>query len=92
MPKAFSNFPDGFFGPPTRRDDSWKDNPDLRRGVDWLKSFMSDSDWTRRRNAAVDRLYAAALQELDDSKGRFFAEADMFGWYLFLADAFLDHV
>ena len=27
-----------------------------------------------------------------DDKGRFFSEADIFGWYLFLADAFLDHI
>jgi hypothetical protein len=47
----------------------------------------------KRREAVVDRLYAAALQKLDDDpKGRFFAEADTFGWCLFLADAFLDHI
>ena len=93
MSKVFSDLPDGYFGPPAERDNSWKDNPDLRRGVEWLKSFMSESDWKGRREAAVDRLYAAALQKLDDDpKGRFFAETDTFGWYLFLADAFLDHI
>jgi hypothetical protein len=92
MSKMFSDLPDGFIGPPAERDDSWPDNPDLRRGVDWLKSFMTESDWKRRREAAADRLYAAALQKNDDPKGRFFAETDTLGWYLFLADAFLDHV
>ena len=54
---------------------------------------MSEAEWKTRREAAVERLYAAALQKLDnDPKGRFFAETDTFGWYLFLADAFLDHV
>jgi hypothetical protein len=47
----------------------------------------------RRRAAAANRLYGAALGELDsDPKGRFFSEADIFAWYLFLADAFIDHV
>jgi hypothetical protein len=54
---------------------------------------MSDADWKRRREAAADRLYGTALGKLDkDPKGRFFAEADTLGWYVFLADAFLDHV
>ncbi len=92
MARIFSELPEGFFGPPATRDETWRDNPDLRRGLDWLKSFMSDADWKRRREAAVDRLYAAALQQLEDGpKGRFFAETDTLGWYVFLADAFLDH-
>jgi hypothetical protein len=50
MPRSqevFSNLPDDFFGPPTERHDSWEDNPDLRRGVDWLKSFVSESEWKK---------------------------------------------
>lgn len=54
---------------------------------------MTESEWQTRRDAAANRLYDAALGRLDTSdKGRFFAEADVAGWYLFLADAFLDHI
>lgn len=87
------NFPNDFFDPPPNRDESWPDHPELRRAVDWLKSFMSEKDWIKRRETAAKRLYAAALGQLNDptGKGRFFAENDTFGWYLFLAEAFLDH-
>ena len=80
------------FGPPAERDESWPDNPDLRRAVDWLKAFMSRSEWQARRNAAFIRLYGSALGlPAHDRKGRFFDDTDTFGWYLFLADALLDH-
>jgi hypothetical protein len=34
------------------------------------------------------------LSQLQDptGKGRFFAQMDTFGWYLFLAEAFIDHL
>ena len=80
------------FGPPPVRDGMMPDNPDLRRAVDWLKSYIEPSDWQRRRNAAFTRLYAAAYGlPAEDERGRFFDDSDTFGWYLFLADAFIDH-
>jgi len=88
------DFPNDFFDPPTERPANWPDDPDLRRAVGRLKSFMTETEWKQRRDAAANRLYDAALQTLDDpsGKGRFFAESDTFGWYLFLGDAFLDHI
>src|ERR1700691_2652978 len=80
------------FGSPTERDKTWPDYPDLRRTVDWLKGFMGPSEWRTRRDAAFIRLYGAALGlPAHDGKGRYFNDTDTFGWYLFLADAFLDH-
>lgn len=86
--------PDDIFTPPQDRHESWPDHPDLRQAVNWLKSFMPGEDWINRRDAAFKRLYAAAIGQLNDpsGKGRFFAENDTFGWYLFLADAYLDHI
>lgn len=85
--------PSDFFDPLPNQDKNWPDNPDLRRAVGWFKSFMSDKDWKSRREAAAKRLYAASVGQLNDptGKGRFFAENDTFGWYLFLAEAYLDH-
>jgi hypothetical protein len=85
--------PNDFFEPPSVRDETWPDYPDLRRGVEWFKGFMTEAEWKSRRLAAAKRLYDAALGRLDaGDKGRFFAEGDTLGWYLFLAEAFLDHV
>ena len=90
MPKV--EIPDDFFDPPETRPDTWPDNPDLRRAVDWLKSFMPAREWQQRRLAATQRLYEAALGQLEDKKGRFFREADTFAWHLLQAEAFLDHI
>lgn len=91
MDVEFSN---DFFEPAPDRHEGWPDHPELRRAVEWLKTFMSERDWAERREAAARRLYEAALGKLEDptGKGRFFAENDTFGWYLFLAEAFLDHI
>src|SRR6266540_3098604 len=85
--------PPGFFDPPPVRPDCWPDNPNVRRTVDWFRGFISETEWAQRREAAARRLYSAALGEPDDpsGKGRFFSERDTFGWYLLLAEAFLDH-
>lgn len=80
------------FGPPTVRDEFTPDHPEVRQAVDWLKSYMEPSDWQNRRNAAYTRLYAAAYGlPAEDERGRFFDDSDTFGWYLFLADSFIDH-
>ena len=66
------------------------DHPDVRRAVDWFKSYISPSDWIARRDRAFVGLYSAAYG-VTGRKGRFFDDSDTIGWYLFLADAFLDH-
>lgn len=86
-------FPTGFFDPPATRPDFWPDNPELRRAVDWFKSFIPEEDWIKRRENAARRLYLSARGVADPSgDGRFFDSKDSFGWYLFLAEALLDHI
>jgi hypothetical protein len=85
-------FPEDFFDPPKVCPETWPDNPDLRRAIDWFKSFMSEVEWKQRRLAAAQRLYDAALGRVEDPNGRFFKEADTFAWYLFQAKAYLDHI
>lgn len=71
----------------------WADDPELRRAVDWFKTYIPDDDWQRRRLAAFAWLHASAIGEIGkDEKGQFFDAGDAFGWYLFLAEATLDHL
>lgn len=86
------DFPPDFFDPPDERPAEWPDEPNVRRAVEWFRSTLTPADWSARRAAAADRLYDAALQRLPDPQGRYFSEADTFGWYLFLAEAFIDHI
>ena len=80
------------FEPPAIRDANWPDYPELRSAVDWLKTCIGQQQWETRRNAAYIRLYGASMGiPPTDGKGRYFDDTDTFGWYLFLADAFLDH-
>lgn len=71
----------------------WPDDPDLRRGVDWLLSFVDKSVWQRRRFAALQHFIdsATGASQGQPGNGRFFDEKDQFAWYLFLGQAFLDH-
>lgn len=76
------------------RPPDWPDDPDVRRAVDWILAFLEPDDWKRRRFAALQNFVDAASGEVPTSlggKGRFFDERDLFAWYLFLAQAFLDH-
>lgn len=84
-------FPPDFFDPPDPRPDKWPDNPELRRVVDWFKSFIPPQQWVQRREQAARRLYLSAMG-IDAGDGRFFDAKDGFGWYLFLAEALLDHI
>lgn len=84
--------PDGIFGPPEDRGGRWPDHPDVRKAVDWFKAFLSAGEWKARRKAAFFRLHLSAMGLRADPKGRFFDDADTFGWYLFLSEAFLDHL
>lgn len=84
-------FPPDFFDPPDPRPDHWPDNPELRRAVDWFKSFIPPAQWAQRREQAARRLYLSAIG-IGAGDGRFFDAKDGFGWYLFLAEALLDHI
>jgi len=46
-----------------------------------------------RRDAIAKRFYQSLIGEVADptGKGRYFDNEDMFGWYLFLGEAFTDH-
>jgi hypothetical protein len=67
--------------------------PDLKKCVQWFKGLMSADDWVKRRDAVAKRFYQSLVGELDDPScvGRIFDDRDMFGWYLFLGEAFTDH-
>jgi hypothetical protein len=69
------------------------DFPDLRKCVQWFKTFISADEWKDRRNNAAKRFYQSLVGELQDPTGvgRFFDDRDKFGWYLFLGEAFTDH-
>lgn len=84
-------FPPDFFDPPVSRPDEWPDNPELRRAVDWFKSFIPPNQWVQRREQAARRLYLSAMG-IGAEDGRFFDAKDGFGWYLFLAESLLDHI
>jgi hypothetical protein len=87
------DFPDDFFDPPAERTEEWPDHPDVRAAVEWFRGFMTAAEWKARRIAAATRLYDMALGRVPPGdKGRLFDEADTFGWYLFLAEAFIDHI
>ena len=85
--------PPEVFGPPKSRGPEWPDNPDLRAALEWFKSFMAEGEWSARRVAAFVLLHRRAYGMSDpDEKGRFFDARDAFSWYLFIAEAFLDHL
>lgn len=67
--------------------------PDLKKGVQWFIAQMGNGEWPKRRDAVAKRFYQSLIGEFADlsGKGRFFGEADTFGWYLFLGEAFTDH-
>jgi len=76
------------------RPPDWPDDPDIRRAVDWIHSFLEPGEWKRRRFAALHYFVNTASGEAPADpagKGRFFDERDQFAWYLFLAQAYLDH-
>lgn len=85
-------FPDNFFDPPEIRPDGWEVDAEVRRALDWFLGFLDSAEWKRRRIALATRLYDAALAKVEpDDKGKLYDQRDSFGWYLFLAEASLDH-
>lgn len=86
-------FPEDFFDPPKDRPEAWPDNPDLRRAVDWFKSFIPEAEWKVRRVKAATALYQCEIGTADSlGDGRAYNTRDTFGWYLFLAESYLDHI
>jgi hypothetical protein len=67
--------------------------PELKKGVEWFISQLPEGEWPIRRDATAKRFYRSLIGEFPDAtgKGRYFDERDMFGWYLFLGEAFTDH-
>jgi hypothetical protein len=67
--------------------------PELKRGVQWFISLLREGEWPIRRDAIAKRFYRSLIGEFLDptGKGRYFDERDIFGWYLFLGEAFTDH-
>jgi hypothetical protein len=67
--------------------------PDLRKCVQWFIAQLPEGEWPARRDAVARVFYQTLVGErIDlDPKGRFFNDRDMFGWYLFLGEAFNDH-
>jgi hypothetical protein len=68
-------------------------DPMIKRYADHLKEILGEDEWVDRREKVARRFYQSLVGEMDDpsGKGKFFNERDMFGWYLFLAEAFNEH-
>jgi hypothetical protein len=67
--------------------------PDLRKCVQWFIGQLPKGEWHARRDTIAKRFYQSLVGEFTDmtGKGRYFDEKDLFGWYLFLGEAFTDH-
>ncbi|GAA2849032.1 hypothetical protein EDC40_101205 [Aminobacter aminovorans] len=91
-PGNWPSLPERMFGPPINRGTEMPDHPEVRAAVDWFKSAMEPGEWEQRRKDAFFRFYQSLLGvSHDESKGRYFDTKDSFAWYLFLAEAFIDH-
>ncbi len=87
------SIPDDFFQQVGDRTDAWPDDPDVRRAVEWFRDRLPAGEWIRRRLAAAERYYGLIVNgAVPGSAGRFFDNRDSFGWYLFLAEAYIDHI
>lgn len=49
--------PEDFFDFEGERPDDWPDNPDIRRAVEWMRSYVGEAEWKSRRLAAARRVY-----------------------------------
>jgi hypothetical protein len=67
--------------------------PELRKCVQWFIAQLPEGEWPARREDVAKRFYQSLVGECTDldPKGRYFNDRDMFGWYLFLGEAFNDH-
>lgn len=69
------------------------DLPELRAGVGYFRDLIGRDEWKRRREAAAWRFYRSLVGELQNpvGEGRYYGLEDLFGWYLFLGEAYTDH-
>jgi hypothetical protein len=87
------NFPLDLFHLRKGEKPMYGESPNLKRAVEYFKSLMSPDEWVSRRAATAKHFYQSLIGEVADpsSKGKYFDDHDLFGWYLFLAEAFTDH-
>jgi hypothetical protein len=87
------NFPADLFHLRSGENPMYGESPDCKRAVGYFKSLISDEEWISRRAAVAKRFYQGLIgEDVDPSgKGKYFDDRDLFGWYLFLAEAFTDH-
>jgi hypothetical protein len=69
------------------------ESPNCKRAVEYFKSLITPDEWVARRTAIARQFYQGLIGEDADpsGKGKYFDDRDLFGWYLFLAEAFTDH-
>lgn len=48
--------PEDFFNFDGERLEEWPDNPDIRQAVDWMRGYIGEAEWKRRRLAAARRV------------------------------------
>lgn len=84
------------WGPPKSRPDDWPDDPAVRRFTEWLKSLIPKEEWAERRLAHFFAMYGAGMpvarERRPDLPFVFNAGEDRGGWYLFLAESWIDHI
>lgn len=69
------------------------ESPNCKRAAHYFKSLIPPEEWMARRAAVAKQFYQGLIgEDVDPSgKGKYFDDRDLFGWYLFLAEAFTDH-
>lgn len=66
--------------------------PDLKLAVEYFKSLLKEGEWEGRRTAIATRFYQSLVGERPATeKGTYYDDRDLFGWFLFLGEAFNDH-
>lgn len=84
------------WGPPKARSEDWPDDPDVRRFTEWLRSLIPAEEWAERRLAHFFAMYGAGMpvarDRTPDLPFVFNAGEDRGGWYLFLAESWIDHI
>lgn len=87
------DIPEDFFDFDGDHPEEWPDNPDVRRAVKWMRGFVGEAEWKRRRLAAARRVYDLIVNGAEPgTTGRFFDERDSFAYQLYLAEAYIDHI
>lgn len=93
MPAKPIEIPEDFFDFEGERPEEWPDNADIRRAVEWMRGYIGEAEWKRRRLAAARRVYDLIANGAEPgATGRFFDERDSFAYQLYLAEAYIDHI